>query len=223
MLIHITQVLSTENLNKIREMISLAEFKDGKSTAPVAASTGHKKNLQLTVKNEIGQQGWHFIKQILDNDRRIFELAHVKTILPFMFVRYEQGMQYGTHIDQPLMSSLDSQIRTDISMTLFLNSPEDYEGGELVLETDYGTTVCKANAGDLILYPSTMLHEVKPITKGYRLVAVGWMQSLIRDPQKRRILFDLNNLTHTMERASQPGVMIVKKTYYNLLRMWIDV
>lgn len=99
-----------------------------------------------------------------------------------MFSRYETGMHYGMHLDSPIMSGVENPtMRTDLSMTLFLNNPEDYEGGELCIQTDYGITACKARAGDMVIYSSDMFHEIKPITKGTRIVAVAWMQSLVRD------------------------------------------
>jgi PKHD-type hydroxylase len=141
---------------------------------------------------------------------------------PPLFARYVPGMQFGTHMDNPLMGP--DHMRADVSVTIFLSNPEDYDGGELVMETSGGETAYKLPAGSAVTYPTTMLHRVEPVTRGTREVAVTWAQSLVRSADQREILFDLERTARTIfERdGKSPEFDLINKSAANLKRMWVD-
>ena len=143
---------------------------------------------------------------------------------PF-YAKYEKGQTYGEHIDDPVMGPAGQRYRSDISCTVFLNGPDDYEGGELQVKTQYGDQLVKLDAGCAILYPSTSLHQVTPVISGTRFVAVTWIQSLVREAEKRDLLFELNQARETLMRE-QPNSEItnqVDHSYVNLVRMWAEL
>jgi len=144
-------------------------------------------------------------------------------LLP-LFNRYEPGMHYGEHLDNPLMGA-NTPIRTDVSVTIFLSDPATYDGGELMLQTDAGVKTFRGNAGDAFAYPSNLFHQVTAVTRGIRIVAVTWAQSIIRDPAQRRILYDLGQTIERLqgESPANPCLPLVQKSQMNLVRMWADV
>jgi PKHD-type hydroxylase len=148
-----------------------------------------------------------------------------KTIHSVLFSRYTEGMAYGRHIDNPVMGSSDHPARSDVSWTLFLNEPEDYDGGELVVEASQGHKTFKLQAGAMIVYPSTTLHQVMPVTRGDRLVAVGWVQSIVRDPADRELLYDLDTARRNIfnQYGKTTEFDLLSKSYANLLRKWADL
>jgi PKHD-type hydroxylase len=161
-------------------------------------------------------------------------LAHNATfrsaVLPYrmadpIFARYQPGMTYGDHVDDPLMGHSGQRFRTDVSMTVFLRPPESYAGGELVIGTTFGQQQVKLKAGSAVIYPSSSLHHVAPVTQGERLVALAWMQSYVRDPARRELLYELDQAReHLLQHApDDPHTALVDKSYANLLRMWGDV
>ena len=159
------------------------------------------------------------------NTSDAFKAAAVPhTILPLRFCRYDVGMAYGTHLDLPIMGTASGSIRTDLSMTVFLTDPNDYEGGALVFESEYGTKSVRGAAGDAVIYPSSLLHRVEPVTQGSRMVAISWMQSMVRDPAARKILFDIVQVASKLEQtaANSPESLLLRQAHYNLLRMWAD-
>lgn len=225
MLTHIPNVLSQEQLKTLHGFLDIADFSNGGNTAPMAAAKGVKNNLQLTIEHENGIKAASYLKNILLKNKRFIKLSFAKKIPPFMFSYYGEGMAYGPHFDAATMmlGTDKAQIRTDISVTVFLNNPNEYEGGELCIETDFGVSTVKGNAGDLVLYPSTMLHEVKKITKGHRLAAVGWIQSFLSDEKKRKILLHLNNVSEALLVENHKQHVNLKKAQALLTRMWIEV
>ena len=142
-----------------------------------------------------------------------------------VFARYTPGMQYGDHIDDPIMGGAGTQFRTDVAVTVFLNQPDQYDGGELVINTTFGEQQIKLNAGDVVIYPASSIHRVAEVTKGERLVAVTWIQSLIRDPVKRELLYELSLARNTLlsDAPDSETTKQVDHTYVNLVRMWSEV
>jgi len=142
-----------------------------------------------------------------------------------IFARYEPGMSYGHHVDDPIMGSAGPRFRTDVSMTVFLNDPEAYDGGELSIRTSFGDKRIKLPAGDAVLYPSSSLHRVAPVTRGERLVALTWIQSYVRDPVQRELLYELNLARERLLKEEPEGEIsgYVDRSYANLVRMWAEL
>jgi PKHD-type hydroxylase len=219
MLITIADVLDRSDLEEIRAMLHAMRFEDGRRTAGFSA--------RLVKDNEQAREGASLTllrervgKAILTNE--VFGLAvRPKTLTPLLFSRYGTGQHYGTHVDNPLIEG----VRTDVSFTLFLADPDAYEGGELVIETAGGEEDVKLPAGHLVAYPSTTLHRVAPVTRGERMVAVGWAQSYVRDPAKREILFDLETARRQLfaQSGKTPEFDLLAKSGANLFRMWAEV
>jgi PKHD-type hydroxylase len=222
MLLQIQNLLPAESLAALRKILDGAPFDDGRSTAGKAA-TKVKHNLQLSAGSEAGKRAGQLVLDVLARDHAFQSATYPRVILPPLFSRYEPGMAYGDHLDNPLMGPVP-RVRTDVSLTVFLNDPEEYDGGELVIHSDFGTSVCKGRAGDAVAYPSTLLHRVEPVTRGFRLVAVTWIQSLVRDALRRRILFDLSTAATRLSK-DLPGRdegPLVAKCLANLVRMWAE-
>ncbi|MBV5260031.1 Fe2+-dependent dioxygenase [Synechococcus moorigangaii CMS01] len=219
MLFKIPQVLTTEAQQTITQTLNQAEFVDGKLTAGWHAKLV-KKNQQLAKKTPTAKTLEQQVRQALQ-DNALFQAAiqpkHIHTLL---FSRYGPGMAYGRHTDNALMNGM----RADVSFTLFLNEPEEYEGGELVIEGADAEQDYKLPAGTAIAYPSTSLHRVNPVTKGTRFVAVGWVQSWIREAQKREILFDLEVSRRSLfaQSGKTTEFDLLSKSIANLLRLWAE-
>ena len=224
MLLEIPGLLNEAQLNKIDEVLAKAEFVDGKLTAGSAASrVKHNEEMKAEPKS------MELLIRILTS-----AMAHNRTfrsaVLPYrmadpIFARYQSGMTYGDHVDDPLMGHSGQRFRTDVSMTVFLRSPESYQGGELVIGTTFGRQQVKLKAGSAVIYPSSSLHHVAPVTGGERLVALAWIQSYVRDPARRELLYELDQAReHLLHDAPEdPHTALVDKSYVNLLRMWSDV
>lgn len=222
MLLCIANVLTADELALIAAKLETAEFVDGKSTAGWYARQV-KQNMQLDSGAAIGSELKSIVMQALQRNQ-LFQIAvRPKVIRSPLFSRYEVGMSYGTHTDNALMG--DPPMRSDVSMTLFLNSLQAYEGGELVIETAQGEEAIKLEAGSMVVYPSSTLHRVEPITQGIRLVAVTWIQSLVRDASNREILFDLDTVRQAMfEKYGKTAEFdLLSKSHANLLRKWVDL
>jgi PKHD-type hydroxylase len=217
MQILIGNLLSADELTLIRATLAQANFEDGRATAGFAAQLV-KHNLQAedrkvdTVRKLVEER-------ILAND--IFTMAvRPKQLISVMFSRYQDGMHYGSHVDDALMQGA----RTDVSFTLFLSEPESYDGGALVIESASGEDAVKPAAGSLIAYPSTSLHHVEAVTRGTRLAAVGWARSYVRDPARREMLFDLDTVRRQLFAREGKSVEydLVSKSLANLMRMWVE-
>lgn len=222
MMLCIDQVLTAEELAQITTKLKNAEFVDGKLTAGKHAKEV-KNNTQLTGNSVILQELRSIVNQALQRNRLFQAAVRPKTIRPILFNCYEPGMYYGYHTDNAIMGT--PPMRSDISLTLFLSSPDTYEGGELVIETSLGEQTFKLAAGEAIAYPSSTLHRVEPVKTGMRLAAVTWVQSLIRDASDREILFDLETVKQVMfeKYGKTLEFDLVCKTYANLLRKWVDI
>lgn len=221
MIICIADVLDADSLRKIESLLAEGEFVDGRLTAGWHARTV-KENRQLAV-GEVATEARDRVRAALDRNA-IFSTAVLPARFgPLVFSRYEAGMGYGPHVDDALMGGAEP-LRSDVSFTLFLSAPEDYEGGALVIETTGGEHSYKLPAGSLIAYPSTTLHRVDPVRAGVRQVAVGWVQSRIRSPERREILFDLDTARRAVfERDGKSSVFdLLAKSYANLVRRWAE-
>lgn len=225
MMLHIPQVLDTETTRAVRQaLLDSSDWLSGLETVG-AQGAEVKSNLQLadtcTLKQELGK----LILSALHKNPLFFAAALPAKILPPRFNRYEGGGSYGYHVDGSVLAlSNGEQLRSDLSCTLFLNDPEDYEGGELTVMDTYGEHTVKLPAGDMILYPSSSLHCVTPVTKGTRLASFFWMQSLVRDEAHRRLLFEMDtSITRLREsHADRDAVVQLTGVYHNLLRQWAE-
>jgi PKHD-type hydroxylase len=218
LLITIADVLSAGDLDEIRAMLAAMRFEDGRHTAGWSA--------RLVKNNEQARAGAS-LRLLHDRvaeairSHEVFELAvRPRSLTPLLFSRYGVGQAYGSHVDNPLMDGL----RTDVSFTLFLADPATYDGGELVIETAAGEDEIKLPAGCMVAYPSTMLHRVAAVTRGERLVVVGWAQSYVRDASRREILFDLETAKRRLfdAQGKTPEFDLLAKSAANLLRLWAE-
>ncbi len=224
MMLRIPGLLSPDELQTVRRALANAEFVDGKLTAGKAAEKV-KNNLEL----DRGAQVRDPLNRALvgslyrSEEFRLGALPH-RVATPIV-ARYTPGMHYGDHVDDPIMGPEGGKYRTDISCTIFLSDPNDYEGGELVIRTPFGEQRVKLEAGDAVIYPSGTLHRVADVTAGERLVAVLWIQSLVRDPMQRELLYNLGRARNTLLEKS-PGTEecdAVDHAYINLVRMWSEL
>lgn len=200
-------------------MIQIGAFADGKTTAGYRAKRV-KHNEQLSNADPALKQ---LIIEGLTRHPEFKRAAFAKSIRPPLFSRYQSEMTYGWHVDNALMGS-PRQSRSDISVTVFLNGPDEYQGGELEIRSDLGAQEVKLPAGAAVLYPSNSVHRVAPVTEGERLVAVTWIESLVRDPVKREILYDLGRVSSFLDKSAPgaPETEQAQKSYANLLRLWVE-
>jgi PKHD-type hydroxylase len=224
MIAYIDEVLTQDELNKIRAAVGSMVFVDGKVTAGYRAQRV-KNNLQ--VDREKSPQANEMCELVRTGLRRHAEFRRValpRVVRMPMFSRYVTGMQYGRHVDDALMGS-QTKVRSDLSITVFLSSPADYDGGELVIESPFGEQEVKLPAGAAVVYSSSTLHRVTPITRGERLAAVTWVQSFVRDPAQRELLRDLDVVRHAMAKHGPEAheTDLAFKCYANLLRLWTEV
>jgi PKHD-type hydroxylase len=218
MIVAIADTLTTAEVAEARASLANATFHDGRTTAGWSAKLV-KANLQAADSPEL-QRLRQFVQARLI-EHAVFALAaRPKTILGPLFSRYEPGHGYGSHVDDALIGG----VRTDVSFTLFLTAPDSYDGGELIIDSAAGEDAIKLNAGSLIIYPSTTLHHVAPVTRGQRLAAVGWVRSYIRQAAQRELLFDLETARRRLfEREGKtPDGDLLAKCAANLLRMWCE-
>lgn len=223
MLLQLEKVIDTAQLDVIGQALKQALFVDGKLSAGVRARRV-KNNREI---DKHSQEAAYLQKIIMGNLQahsafRSAALPH-RVATPLL-ARYEPGMTYGEHIDDPIMGE-SVRFRCDVACTVFLNGPDLYDGGELVIRTSFGEHAVKLAAGDAVLYPASSLHHVAPVTRGERLVAVTWVHSMIREAHKRELLYELS-LAREQLMASSPEALEttqVDHTYVNLVRMWADV
>ena len=222
MIFTINQILSPDEITEIEQVLEQAEFIDGKLTAGWHAKlVKNNQQLKAGTQNELKTK----IRAALNKNPLFQSAVRPKSIHSLLFSRYDTGMSYDTHVDNALMGSSSGLYRSDVSFTLFLNSPQDYQGGELIIEGVQEEQSYKLEAGSAIVYPSTTLHRVNPVTKGRRLVVIGWVQSTIRDAGDREILFDLETARRAVfaKSGKTPEFDLISKSIANLLRKWADV
>jgi PKHD-type hydroxylase len=225
MLIAIADVLTGAQVADARKVLDAAEWVDGRVTA------GHqgahvKNNLQLPPGSAAGRQVGDVINNALRSNQVFMSAALPLHVMPPGFNRYEGGQTFGTHIDNAVRTLPNGQrIRTDLSCTLFLTAPEEYDGGELVVEDTYGTKSVKLPAGHMIVYPSSSLHHVTPVTRGRRVSSFFWLQSMVRDNAHRALLYDMDVAIQRLgtENPTHPSVVSLTGIYHNLLRQWSEL
>lgn len=225
MLVRIENFFTKEQVAEAVAMLEAAEWVDGAVTAGHQAVKA-KRNLQLPEHSEIGKQLGEFILARLGQSQEVLAATLPNKIYPPMFNCYQGGGEFNYHVDNTIrrVAGTSVKIRTDVSMTLFFSEPEDYDGGELIIQDTYGEQRVKFAAGDMVLYPSTSLHKVTPVTRGRRLASFFWLQSLVRSDEQRRILYDLDKSIQalTIDTPDHPELVRLAGVYHNLLRQWSE-
>jgi PKHD-type hydroxylase len=221
-MLFIENVLNQEELATIISHLEKAEFVDGKVTAGWYAKEV-KNNQQVSAEESFLKQIRSIVLQALQRNSLFQAAVRPRKIRPILFSRYEPGMSYGMHTDNALMGK-EEKTRSDVSLTLFLNTASSYTGGELVVDTDWGEKSVKLDAGSMVVYPSSQLHRVETVTSGVRLAAVTWVQSWVRSLEEREILFELETVRQSMyEKYGRTQEFdILSKTHANLLRKWVE-
>ena len=229
MLLHIPGVLACEQVAAMRAALDGADWVDGRQTVG-AQGAQVKRNRQLAEESPLRLElGAQVLAALARNPLYFAAVLPLRT-LPPRFNRYEGGGEYGFHVDGSVMSLAATadgpatHLRTDVSCTLFLSAPEDYDGGELVINDTYGEHEVKLPAGDLIVYPSSSLHRVAPVTRGARVAAFFWVQSLVRDDGQRQMLYELDGSIQALTRSDADAGAVLRLTgvYHNLLRRWAE-
>lgn len=223
MMLHIPGVLNAGQVAEFRAVLARADWVDGALTSGEQAARC-KHNLQLPETSPVARELGAVVVRTLARHPQFVSAALPAHIMHPYFNRYEGGGHFGNHVDNALRldPGTGRRVRTDVSSTLFLSAPDEYEGGELVVEDTYGTHRVKLDAGDLIVYPATSLHRVEPVSRGARLAAFLWTQSLVRDDWQRHLLYDLDmNIQALRQRiGDSPETVALTSHYHNLIRMW---
>jgi PKHD-type hydroxylase len=225
MLIRIPDVLTPTQIAACRTTLEKADWMDGAITT--GSLTKHAKhNMQVPASHPVGQRLGDMILGALRQNKLFARAALPLRIVPPSFNRYTGGQSYGDHVDATVQHVWGSseRVRTDMSATLFLSEPEEYDGGELTIRDELGGRPVKLPAGDMVLYPATSIHHVTPVTRGTRLAAFFWIQSMVRDDGERDLLFKLGTALHEYEVAlpEHPALVQLTGVYYNLFRRWTD-
>ncbi|MEP9380223.1 Fe2+-dependent dioxygenase [Aquabacter sp. CN5-332] len=224
MMIHIPNVLTREQVLRCRQMFQRVEWVDGRITAGPQTSAV-KRNLQIPEDDPEALECGQMIVSALYRSALFMSAVLPNRVMPPMFNRYDEGMTFGSHVDNAIRHIRGGSMRTDVSTTLFLSDPEDYDGGELVAEDTYGSHAVKLPAGDAVIYPATSLHHVTPVTRGARISSFFWTQSLIRDEAQRGLLFDMDMaiMRLNQDHPGHPSSVQLTGVYHNLLRQWAEV
>jgi PKHD-type hydroxylase len=226
MLVHVADVLTQDETVEARAALDTAEWVDGRVTAGFQSARA-KDNLQLPEAHPTAQRLGALVLDALERHPLFVSAALPLRVFPPLFNRYEGGGSFGSHVDNSIrqIPGTPYRIRTDLSATLFLAEPDEYDGGELCVEDTYGEHRIKLPAGDLVLYPSTSLHYVTPVTRGARVASFFWIQSLVRDDGRRTLLFDLDTAIQRLNRdvPNHPSSVQLTGTYHNLLRQWAEM
>lgn len=228
MLLSIPDVLTPEQVLHCRRRLQQAGWADGRITAGHQSAKA-KDNLQLAEDSEVARELGALVRDAAQANSTFFSAALPRRIYPPLFNCYRDGQSFGFHVDNAVRYDRSGgsarPVRTDLSATLFLSDPQDYDGGELVIEDTYGTQQVKLPAGHLVLYPGTSLHRVTPVTRGARLASFFWIQSMLREDSQRRLMFELDVSIRRLTRDLPEHASLVQLTgiYHNLLRRWADV
>jgi PKHD-type hydroxylase len=224
MLLHLKNVLDTTKLANIREMLGKVQFIDGKHSAGMAAEQV-KNNQEMQQGTQQAQYLDQLVMGSLAESADFRSAALPLRVAQPVFARYTPGMRYGNHVDDPIMGGGMEKFRTDVAVTVFLNAVDDYDGGELVIQSPFGEQRVKYAAGDAVIYPANSVHRVEEVTRGERLVAVAWIQSMVRDASKRELLFELDQARNTLlkQNPEDRTAQQVDRSYVNLIRRWSEV
>jgi PKHD-type hydroxylase len=226
MLLQIPEVLTADQLSSARRLIDAAEWVDGRITAGHQSAQA-KQNLQIPEGHPAAREAGDLILHALQRNPLFISAALPLRVFPPLFNRYEAGQAFGNHVDNAIrqVPGTPHRIRTDLSATLFLTGPDQYDGGELVIEDTYGVHSVKLPPGHMVLYPSTSLHHVRPVTRGARISSFFWIQSMVRDDGRRTLLFDLDTAIQRVAAEASLHAPVVQLTgvYHNLLRQWAEV
>ncbi|WP_298726589.1 Fe2+-dependent dioxygenase [uncultured Ferrovibrio sp.] len=226
MMLRIPGVLTKQQVAQCRQIMDAAEWVDGNATSGYQSALA-KNNMQLPEGSPAARQIGEVILDALERSPLFISAALPLKVFPPLFNRYGEGQTFGTHVDNSIRVAAggDFRIRTDLSCTLFLAEPEEYDGGELIVEDTYGEHSVKLPAGDMVLYPSTSLHRVAPVTRGARVASFFWLQSMVRDDGQRTLLFQLDSSIQQLaaeKSHKDPVVVQLTGIYHNLLRRWAD-
>ena len=226
MLLPIPEVLSREEVARFRAELAAAEWVSGRETAGFQSARA-KDNAQVREDSPIARELGAAILAALERQSLFISAALPARVFPPLFNRYSGGQSFGIHVDNAIrpIPATHHRVRTDLSATLFLSAPDEYDGGELIVEDTFGAHRVKLPAGHLILYPASSLHQVRPVTRGERIASFFWIQSMVRDDGERRILFDLDMAIQRLNAGATPNPVAVELTnvYHNLLRRWANV
>ena len=226
MLLQIPDVLTVEQVASCRELLEAADWVDGRITAGHQSARA-KDNLQIPEDHEHAETLRNTILAALESNSLFMAAALPLKVFPPLFNRYQNGQSFGNHVDNAIrqVTGTPHRVRTDLSATLFFSNPDEYDGGELVVEDTYGLHSIKLPAGHLILYPASSVHHVRPVTRGARLASFFWIQSMVRDDGERTLLFDLDVAIQRLAGDVPDHTSVVELTslYHNLLRRWADV
>jgi len=224
-LLTIPEVLTVQQVAQARKLLDEADWVDGRVTAGIQSARA-KDNMQLPEDHPVARQIGDMILTALGKNALFVSAALPQRVFPPLFNRYRGGQSFGTHIDNAIrqVTGTSLRIRTDVSATLFFSGPHEYDGGELSVEDTYGVHKVKLTAGDMVIYPSSSLHHVTPVTRGERLCSFFWVQSMVRDDGQRSLLFDLDlgiqRLNH--DYPDHPSAVQLTGVYHNLVRRWAD-
>jgi PKHD-type hydroxylase len=226
MLLHIPEILTPEEVRQALVKLDEAEWVDGRVTAG-HQSARVKHNRQLPETHPVAEEVGDSILTALQRHPLFVAAALPLRVFPPLFNRYEGGESFGSHVDNSIrqINGTGHRIRTDLSATLFLSGPDEYDGGELLVEDTYGVHSVKLPAGHLVLYPSTSLHHVRPVTRGARIASFFWIQSMVRDDGERTLLFDLDTAIQRLNQDApdHPSALQLTGVYHNLLRRWAEM
>jgi PKHD-type hydroxylase len=227
MMLAIPKLLDADALRRVRTMIEQADWVDGNVTSGHQSALA-KQNRQLPETDVAAREAGGIILEALGKSPLFIAGALPRKVFPPLFNRYENEDSFGIHIDNAVRIQKDSglQVRTDLSATLFLSDPAEYDGGELTVEGQFGAQSVKLDGGDMLLYPASSLHRVAPVTRGCRLASFFWIQSMVRDDGARRILFDLDSAIQAVAAdrgQADPAIIQLTGVYHNLMRRWADV
>jgi PKHD-type hydroxylase len=223
MILQIPDILSGDQVKECKRMLERSEWTDGRITAGHQSSLA-KRNMQLPEDHPVAIKLGTMIVSALEQNPLFVSAALPLKVFPPLFNCYREGHSFGNHVDNAIrqITGTPHRVRTDLSATLFLSSPEEYDGGELVVEDTFGLHSIKLSAGHMVLYPASSLHNVRPITRGARIASFFWIQSMVRDDSKRTILFDMDMAIQRLT-PDHPSTVQLTNVYHNLLRLWADV
>lgn len=226
MLLHVPHVFSRDEVRRIRQALEQAQWLDGKLTAGYQSAQA-KHNLQLAEDDPLAREISAAMLERLWQHPLFMSAALPNKVFPPLFNCYTAGGSFGYHVDNAVRQVRNSaeRVRTDLSSTLFFSDPDEYDGGELVIQDTYGTQRIKLPAGDLVLYPSTSIHRVEPVTRGARIASFFWTQSLVREDSQRALLFEMDQAIQSLTRdvPDHPALVQLTGNYHNLLRRWVEV